>query len=501
MDKRGSGILLHLTSLPSAFGIGDLGPWAYRFADFLAESNQRYWQCLPLNPTDTESGSSPYHSTSAFACNPLLISPDLLVQEGLLSREDLETCPKFPPEKVDYRAVTQWKEQLFSGAFDLFRTSGAPGDYHDFCERNRSWLDPFALFTALKAHHGGKAWCDWPEEHRDTGSTAPVTGSDQIPAGMERVKFLQYIFFKQWSNLKAYCNDRGIRIIGDIPIYVIHDSTDVWMHPEIFNLDPGTRKPLTVAGVPPDYFSETGQLWGNPVYRWDVLKQQRYGWWMKRMAQNLSLFDLVRIDHFRGFVGYWEVPAGEKVAVKGRWVKAPAMDFFNELTERFPELPVIAEDLGTITPDVWEIMDHFGFPGMKVLLFAFGPDLPENLYAPHNHIERSVVYTGTHDNNTARGWFEEEASQEDKRRLSLYLGKEVTADNVHCELIRAAMMSVARMAVFPIQDVLGLGREARMNLPASNHKNWTWRLDPHSLTSSLSTRLREMTEIYGRGMP
>ena len=502
MDKRGSGILLHLTSLPSAFGIGDLGPWAYRFADFLAESKQRYWQCLPLNPTDTESGSSPYHSTSAFACNPLLISPDLLVQEGLLSREDVEACPKCPVERVDYRAVTQWKEQLFSIAFEVFRTSGPPEDYLDFCERNRSWLDPFALFTALKAHHGGKAWCDWPEEHRDMGSSAQVTESDRSLPGVEKVKFLQYIFSKQWSNLKAYCNDREIRIIGDIPIYVIHDSTDVWLHPEIFNLDPGTGKPLTVAGVPPDYFSETGQLWGNPVYRWDVLKQQRYGWWMKRMAHNLSLFDLVRIDHFRGFVGYWEVPAGEKVAVKGRWVKAPAMDFFNELTKRFPALPVIAEDLGTITPDVWEVMDHFGFPGMKVLLFAFGPDLPENLYAPHNHVERSVVYTGTHDNNTARGWFEEEAAEEDKRRLSLYLGKKVTAENVNWELIRAAMMSVARMAVFPIQDVLGLGREARMNLPASNHGNWTWRLDPRALmTPSVSTRLREMTEIYGRGLP
>jgi len=315
---------------------------------------------------------------------------------------------------------------------------------------------------------------------------------------MEKVRFLQYVFFKQWSNLKAYCNDRGIRIIGDIPIYVIHDSAEVWMHPEIFNLDPDTRNPITVAGVPPDYFSETGQLWGNPVYRWDVLKEQRYEWWIKRMAHNLSLFDLVRIDHFRGFVGYWEVPAAETIAVKGRWVKAPAVDFFDELTKRFPDLPVIAEDLGTITPEVWEVMDRFGFPGMKVLLFAFGPDLPKNLYAPHNHTERSVVYTGTHDNNTARGWFEGEASLEDRKRLCLYLGKEVTAETVHWELIRLAMMSVARMAVFPMQDVLGLGREARMNLPASNQRNWTWRLDPHALTAQVSSRLREMTQIYGR---
>jgi 4-alpha-glucanotransferase len=501
MNKRGSGILLHLTSLPSAFGTGDLGPWAYRFADFLAESRQRYWQCLPLNPTDTKSGSSPYHSTSAFAFNPLLISPELLVQEGLLAREDLDPRPAFPAEKVDYEAVTTYKERLFSEAFDRFAKSVMQEDYRQFCEVNRSWLDDFALFTALKDHYGGKAWCDWPEEYRDRRWEALRPVSGLVSKSMEKVKFLQYIFFKQWLNLKAYCNRRGIHIFGDIPMYVIHDSTDVWVHPEIFNLDSVTRNPLTVAGVPPDYFSKTGQLWGNPVYRWDALKEQHYEWWIRRIAHNLTLFDLVRMDHFRGFVSYWEVPSDEKVAVNGRWVEAPARDFFTELTERFSRLPVIAEDLGTITPDVRKIMDHFGFPGMKVLLFAFGPDLPTNLYAPHNHREESVVYTGTHDNNTARGWFGEEASCEDKKRLSFYLGKEATEENVHWELIRLAMMSVSRMSVFPMQDILGLGEEARMNRPASNHGNWTWRLAPHHLTPSLSLKLSEMTEIYGRALP
>lgn len=501
MDKRGSGILLHLTSLPSAFGIGDLGPWAYRFADFLAESKQRYWQCLPLNPTDTASGNSPYHSTSAFACNPLLISPELLVQDGLLSREDLSAIPPFPVAEVDYLAVTRWKERVLSQAFDLFEASGAPGEYHEFCANNRAWLDPFALFTALKTLHDGKAWSEWPQKHRDGAFSAPLEVTGPLTAAMEKVKFLQYVFFKQWSDLKTYCNGKGIRVIGDMPIYMVHDSTDVWMHPEIFNLDSDTKKPLTVAGVPPDYFSETGQLWGNPVYRWDIMKKQRYPWWVQRMEQNLRLFDMVRIDHFRGFVGYWEVPAGEKDAVKGRWVEAPAMDFFEVLTKRFPNLPVIAEDLGTITPEVWEVMDHFGFPGMRVLLFAFGPDLPENLYAPHNHVERTVVYTGTHDNNTSRGWFDQEASREDKRRLSLYLGKDVTANHVHWELIRLAMMSVAKTAVLPLQDLLGLGPEARMNHPATNHRNWIWRLDPRLLTPPVSGRLREMTEIYGRGLP
>ncbi len=500
MNKRGSGILLHLTSLPSAFGTGDLGPWAYRFADFLAESKQHYWQCLPLNPTDTRSGSSPYHSTSAFAFNPLLISPELLVQEGLLAREDLEPLPAFPAEKVDYEAATAYKDRLFSEAFDRFAKSAVPEEYRNFCLVNRSWLDDFALFTALKTHYGKKAWCDWPEEYRDRRPAALKSMSGPISEDAEKVKFLQYVFFKQWSNLKAYCNRRGIRIIGDIPMYVVHDSTDVWVHPEIFNLDSVTRNALTVAGVPPDYFSKTGQLWGNPVYRWDVMKERRYEWWIRRIGHNLSLFDLVRLDHFRGFISYWEVPADEKVAVNGRWVEAPAKDFFTELTERFPRLPLIAEDLGTITPDVRKIMDHFGFPGMEVLLFAFGPDLPVSLYAPHNHRERSVAYTGTHDNNTARGWFEEEASPEDKKRLSFYLGKEAIADNVHWELIRLAMMSVAGMAIFPMQDILGLGAEARMNHPAFNHGNWSWRLVSHRLTPSLSLKLSEMTEIYGRAV-
>jgi 4-alpha-glucanotransferase len=502
MDKkRGSGILLHLTSLPSAFGIGDLGPWAYRFADFLAESNQRYWQCLPLNPTGMESGNSPYHSTSAFAFNPLLISPELLVQEGFLNRQDLEPLPSFPVKRVDYAAVTTYKERLFSCAFDRFCTGPEAPDYRVFCDSNRSWLNPFSLFTALKAHYNGNAWTDWPEKHRVAGLALQEGEPEHLRLDTERVKFLQYLFSRQWGHVKAYCNRKGILIFGDMPIYMVHDSVDVWMHPEMFNLDPLTGRPLTVAGVPPDYFSNTGQLWGNPVYRWDVLKKSRYTWWIERIARNLELFDLLRLDHFRGFAGYWEVQADQKDAVNGHWVSAPGMDFFNELSGRFPSLPLIAEDLGTITPDVWALMDHFKLPGMKVLLFAFGPDLPENLYAPHNHTAESVVYTGTHDNNTVRGWFEREASQQEKARLARYVGKEVSWGNVHKEMIRLAMMSVARIAVLPMQDVLGLGEEARMNRPASNHGNWTWRLAPRDLPRSLSSELFETTELYGRGLP
>ena len=501
MDKRGSGILLHLTSLPSAFGIGDLGPWAYRFADFLAESKQTCWQCLPLNPTDEAAGNSPYHSTSAFALNPLFISPELLVQEGFLSREDLEPLPPYHADRVDYRRIRAYKEGLFSRVFELFLTNGAPPEYGAFCDRNRAWLEPFALFSALKTHHDGKAWYDWPEEHREGSTALSAEQPEGIAAHAEKVKVLQYLFLSQWRRLKSYCNRHGIRIFGDMPIYMVHDSAEVWMHPEIFKLDPRTRKPLTVAGVPPDYFSNTGQLWGNPVYRWDVLKEERYGWWIRRIAHNLELFDLVRLDHFRGLLAFWEVPAGEKDAVKGRWVEAPALDFFTELTRTIPVLPLIAEDLGTITPDVWALMDRFKLPGMKVLLFAFGPDLPENLYAPHNLTAWSVVYTGTHDNNTVRGWFEGEAPAEDRDRLCRYLGKEVSAHNVHREMIRLAMMSVSRLSVFPMQDVLGLGEEARMNVPASNHGNWTWRLSPQLLTRSVSEELCEMTELYGRGLP
>ena len=310
-------------------------------------------------------------------------------------------------------------------------------------------------------------------------------------------KFLQYVFFQQWNSLRSYCNQRGIQIFGDIPIYVEHDGVDVWTNPELFKLDNG-KKPQVVAGVPPDYFSETGQRWGNPIYRWDVLKDTGYAWWIRRLQHNIKLFDLIRIDHFRGFVGYWQVPAGEANAINGRWVEAPAEDFLNALLRRFPQLPIIAEDLGVITPDVREIMHRFELPGMKVLLFAFGDDLPTNPYIPHNLPRNCVLYTGTHDNNTTRGWFEREAAPEIKERLFRYLGREVPAEYIHWELIRLAMMSVANMVIFPMQDILGLGEEARMNRPATSQGNWQWQLSPEQLTPSLAERLLGMTELYGR---
>jgi 4-alpha-glucanotransferase len=497
MAGRGSGVLLHITSLPSPFGIGDLGPSAYAFADWLVESNQRYWQILPLNPTGLVYGNSPYHSSSAFAGNPLLLSPELLVQEGLLSREDLEAPPLFPEEAVDFRAAVEYKNRLFQTAYARFRAGKEPAAYRTFCTRNAFWLDDFALFAAVKSLHPDQVWGEWPEALRDRGAQALLQSRTEYEDRVEKERFLQYLFFKQWSSLKGYCNQMGISIIGDMPIYVVYDSADVWAHPDLFNLNK-EKTPITVAGVPPDYFSETGQLWGNPVYRWKALKKTGYEWWVQRVRLNLQQFDFVRVDHFRGFLAYWEVPACEQVATNGRWVKAPGIGFFNRLLESFPNLPIIAEDLGTITPDVWELMSRFGFPGMKVLLFAFGEDLPTNPYAPHNHVKNCVVYTGTHDNNTARGWFEHEASLENKQRLSRYLGREVTAETVHWELMRLAMMSVADRVVFPMQDVLGLGEDTRMNRPARKQGNWRWRLLSSQLTPDLSRKISEMTEIFGR---
>lgn len=497
MKKRGSGILLHITSLPSPFGIGDMGPWAYKFADFLMETKQSFWQMLPLNPTELYHGNSPYHSTSAFACNPLFISLELLVKEGLIAETDLKSEPEFPKDRVDYPSVVTYKVKLFEGAYERFKGKKEAHEYEQFCMEHAHWLDDFALFMALRSRFQGKVWSEWPQEIRDREPGSLESAKMELYERLDRTRFLQYIFFKQWISLKKYCNERGVQILGDIPIYVNYDSADLWTHPELFKLD-HDKRPYAVAGVPPDYFSETGQLWGNPIYRWDVLKERGYDWWIQRMKQNFKFFDLVRIDHFRGFVAYWEVPANEKTAKNGKWVEAPAEDFFKVLLEKFPAAPLIAEDLGIITPEVREIMQRFDFPGMKVLLFAFGEDLPTNPYAPHNVVQNCLIYTGTHDNNTARGWFENEATPEEKKRLFLYLGRQIPAGEIHHELIRLAMTSVANTAILPMQDILGLGEEARMNRPSTKDGNWQYRLLQEAVTPDLAGRLREMTEIYGR---
>ncbi len=497
MRKRASGLLLHITSLPSPYGIGSLGPEAYRFADFLAESRQSIWQVLPLNPTDPVAFNSPYGSNSSLAGNPLMISLDVMVEKGLLSPEDLEPAPDFPAGRVDYPAVIAYKGRLLDLAYERFKKGGDRGEFDAFSHINSHWLEDYALFTALKDEAGGAVWNRWGDGLRDRRDNALSEAHARLAGAKDKHKFFQFIFYRQWHALKAYCNQRGIEIFGDVPIYVSYDSVDVWTTPGIFKLK-GDKSPEFVSGVPPDYFSKTGQRWGSPVYNWDALRAQNFDWWIRRMQHNFSLFNLMRIDHFRGFAAYWEIPANHKTAVHGKWVAVPGMEFFDVLTTRVPAEGIVAEDLGHITDDVVAIMEKFHFPGMKVLQFGFSGNLDENPYAPHNHPENSVVYTGTHDNNTTRGWFENEAKKAEKHELNVYVNQDVTAESVSRVMIGLAMHSAARTAVVPVQDVLGLPAEYRMNLPGSGEGNWEWRLEPGALSGEVAASLRRVTEESGR---
>lgn len=498
MDRRGSGILLHITSLPSPYGIGDLGPDAYRFVDFLSETHQSYWQILPLTLTSPAYGNSPYSSFSALAGNILLISPDRMVKDGFLSESDVQEQPDFSEDRVLYDSAIRYKDILFTHVYEKNRDKLAGHqDFQNFCSENSYWLDEYALFISIKTELDGLEWGKWPAELRDRKKSSLKEASNSLGEKILKEKFLQYIFFRQWAGLKNYCDSKNIRIIGDLPIYVNYDSSDVWANPEIFSLTQ-EKEPLYVAGVPPDYFSSTGQLWGHPVYNWNVLKKSGYSWWIKRIGHALKLFHMFRFDHFRGFVGYWQVHSSEKTAINGKWVEAPAEDFFITVIKEFPEISIIAEDLGIITQDVKDVMIKFGFPGMKVLLFAFGEDLPANPYAPHNHIKNCIIYTGTHDNNTIAGWYKSETGPEDRKRICDYLGREITDRTIHLELIRLAMMSVADMVIIPMQDLLGLGEDSRMNLPASSKGNWEWRLKGHQISRPVIKKLADITRIYGR---
>lgn len=498
MDKRASGILMHISSLPSKYDIGDFGPTAYNFADFLYDSKQSYWQILPLNPTNKENGDSPYFSESTFAGNPLLISPELLEEEGLLTKDDLTALEVKDLGSVDFDSVRDHKLPLLEKAFKHFLKTEERSAFDHYLKENSYWLDDYALFRAIKKKIKKQPWSKWQKGYRDRDPGVLADFEKKNEKVILKEKFLQYIFYRQWVKLKTYCNQKGITIIGDLPIYVSYDSSDVWVNPGIFKLDE-KKEPYVVSGVPPDYFSATGQLWNNPVYRWDMLQETGYKWWIDRLSCMFKLYDLVRIDHFRGLVQFWEVPSSETTAVNGSWQDVPTYDFFDKLISHFQGFPVIAEDLGIITDDVKEAKTHYGFPGMKILMFAFGEDNPLNPYQPHNFERNCIVYTGTHDNNTLQGWVKDEAREEDVQRLYDYIGDKSTGSELNWKLIRLAMMSIADGVIIPVQDILGLGQKARMNQPSNAFGNWAWRMKPGQLKKIHSKKMKELTMIYARG--
>jgi 4-alpha-glucanotransferase len=506
MSPRRSGVLLHPTSLPGRFGIGELGPEAYRFVDFLAGAGQRLWQVLPLGPTGY--GDSPYQCFSAFAGNPLLISLEALVEDGWLEASDLEGPPGFPPESVDYEAVAAFKLPLLDRAFGRFDTGAGAADreaFEAFRRANASWLDDYALYMAVKEAHGGAHWKEWEPNIRRREPKAVARWRRQEAGAIRAREFGQHVFFRQWQRLKDRCAERGVALMGDIPIFVSGDSADVWSHPRLFRLEADGR-PSFVAGVPPDYFSATGQLWGNPLYDWDEMARTGYAWWIDRFRAALGVVDLVRLDHFRGFEAYWEIPAGEKTAVNGRWVKGPGAALFRALREALGDLPIVAENLGVITPEVEGLREQFGLPGMAVLQFAFGRDPDAAKFQPHTYPRNLVVYTGTHDNDTTVGWWtstgegdstrEPEEVREEHEHALAYL--DTQGREIHWAFIRAALASVADTAIVPLQDVLGLGSEARMNLPGRAHGNWRWRFTADALNDAIRDRLKRLAELYGR---
>lgn len=499
MKKRASGILLHISSLPSRYGIGDLGPQAYKFAEFLVRSKQGYWQILSLNPlTLTENPFSPYNCLSAFAGNTLFISCELLYRKGFLTKKEIQDKADFPEGFVDYRLVNAYKNKLFNTAFGRFNGKAKEAAFEGFCLENKRWLEDYAVFVALRRRFQNRLWCSWPAGLRDREKQVLKTAKAELKDDIKREKFLQYIFFEQWFSLKKYCGERGIKFIGDIPFYVAYDSADVWANPGMFKLTKG-KEPRYISGVPPDLFSSTGQLWGNPVYDWQSLKKTGYDWWIQRVGHNLTLFDKVRIDHFRGFVSFWQVLAKSKNAVKGKWIKGPGEDFFGKLSKKFAVSSFIAEDLGYITDDVRELVEKFQFAGMKVLQFAFDGEAGTNPHSLENHLKNAVVYTGTHDNNTVKGWFSKEARLKQKERLFQCIGYKVSETQIHWELIRLVMSSVCDTAILPMQDVLGLDERARMNRPARIRGNWRWQLKPGQLKVSTAKKLAGLCETYDRG--
>ena len=505
LEKRSSGVLLHPSSLPGPHGIGDIGPEAFAFADFLAACGQSWWQMLPVGPAGQD--HSPYCSPSAFAGNPLLLSLDKLCRLGLLEPADIKSSRGLSSDKVRYAAVERFKEPRLRCAFEAFSCrpdNALQNDFASFCGERQAWLDDYALFCALKETHQGAPWTDWEPDLRLRRAEALDLARRSLEASVRYHKFLQFLFHRQWGELREYCRSLGLGLIGDIPIFIAGDSADVWSHPEFFFLGSDGR-PTVVAGVPPDYFSREGQLWGNPLYRWDLMRQDGYSWWIARMRAALERFDASRLDHFIGFHNYWEIPAGAKNAVAGRWVAGPGEDFFRALLAAFGKLEIIAEDLGVLTPEVAALRDTFAFPGMRIVQFCFG-EWDEKLQ-PHMFPRRCVAYTGTHDNDTVAGWFNDPGGQSNTRtpeqigaeRANALRYLDSDGAQIHWDMIRAALKSPAHTAIILAQDLLGLGSEARMNLPGTAEGNWQWRLRPNALTAEAAGRLALMTGAYGRG--
>ena len=496
MFERSSGILFHPTSLPGKYGIGTLGKEAYAFIDFLKKSKQKLWQIFPLGPTGY--GDSPYQSFSSFAGNPYLIDFDLLIEAHLLSEEDLRDIFFGDNEEhIDYGAIYNQKYPLLRKAYENFKSSDnneMKGSLENFKRENSSWLNDYSLYISLKNHFNGLPWNEWAQDIKNREDGAMHHYRNELADDIEYHNFIQFLFFKQWGDVKRYANENGIKIIGDIPIFVAADSSDAWANPEIFLFDK-ERKPVKVAGVPPDYFSATGQLWGNPLYNWEKLKETNYSWWVERVRANLSTCDIIRIDHFRGFEAYWAVPYGDDTAINGQWEPGPGIDLFNAIKSQLGELPIIAEDLGLMTQGVIDLREATGFPGMKILGFAFDSG-EENDYLPHTYTKNCVVYTGTHDNDTLVGWFQK-AKEEDRQFARDYLNSRAD-DEIHWDAIRGAWSSVACMAISPVQDFLGLGSEARINTPGVASGNWQWRLKQGVLNNELAERIAKLTKIYSR---
>jgi len=492
---RTSGVLLHPTSLPNRLGVGDLGSDAYGFIDFLHECHQRIWQVLPLGPTGH--GNSPYMSYSSMAGNPLLISLEQLCVDGQLTEDDI-AIPDITTTVVDYDAATHAKMPLLAKAADNFQAYASDEQrqrFEQFCRDREFWLDGYALFMALKQAHGGKAWTQWDTAIARREPNAIALWTEKLSTEVFHQKYWQYEFHRQWSMLRRYANERGISILGDMPFYVAHDSADVWEFPDRFCLDPDSGEPALMAGVPPDYFSATGQLWGNPIYDWEHIKALGFKWWIYRFESLLEFVDIIRIDHFRGFQAYWQVPGGETTAMNGYWVEAPGEELFDQLKQELGFLPIIAEDLGVITPDVEALRDRYEFPGMRILQFAFGAE-SDNPYLPFNYNQNCLVYTGTHDNDTTVGWFEN-IDDHTKQSVVDYMGQ-LGPNGIHWDMTRLALSSTANQAIIPLQDLMGLGTSDRMNTPGLGDGNWTWRYHPADITDDLKNNLKHLTQIYGR---